>query len=74
MQIEIDNITTKKNKQFSLLKDHSEKLLTQIKKLKKDKKTMENKVQQHIEKEALKYSNVEIQVEEKRMNLDLVYI
>jgi len=43
----------------------------QIKKLKKDKNSLENKVQQLIEKEA---SNVEVQVEEKGINIDPVNI
>jgi len=38
-----------------------------IKNVKKDKKSLESKVQQFIEKEASKYSNEEIQVEEKGM-------
>lgn len=65
MQREVDKITADKNEEVSRLKDHSEKLLTQIKKLKKDKKSLENKVQHLIQKKASKYSNVEIQVEEK---------
>ena len=69
MQREIDKITTDKNEEFSWLKDHSEKILTQIKKLKKDKKSLENKVQQLNEKEA---SNVGIQVDEKTTKIDPV--
>lgn len=42
----------------------------QIRKLKKDKKSLENKVEQLIEKEASKSSNIEIQVEESGMNTD----
>jgi len=57
MQREIDKITTDKNEEVSRLKDHSEKLLTQIRKLKKDKNSLENKLQQLIEKEALNSSN-----------------
>ena len=63
MQREVDDITTDKNEEFSRLKDHCEKLLMQIKKLKKDKESLENKVQQFIDKEA---SNEEVQVEEKK--------
>ena len=48
----------------------SEKSLTQIKKLKKDNKSLENKLQQFIGMEASKSSNVEIQVEEKETNTD----
>ena len=69
MQREVDKITTEKNEEVSRLKDDSEKLLTQIKKLKKNKKSLENTVQQLIAKEA---SNIEIQVDEKTSNNDLV--
>ena len=41
--------------------------MTQIKKLKKDKKSLENKVQQFIKK---KVSNVGIQVDDKTTNTD----
>ena len=44
MQKEIDKITTNKNEEFLHFKDHNEKFLMQIKKL-KDKKSLENKVQ-----------------------------
>ena len=47
-QREVDEITTNKNEKFSRLKDHNDKLLTQIKKLKKDKKSLENNMQQLI--------------------------
>jgi len=67
MQKEVDKITVEKE-EVSQLRDHSEKLLTQIKKLKKDKKLLGNKGQQLAEKEASKSSNVEIQVEEKTNN------
>jgi hypothetical protein len=45
----------------------------QIKKLKNDRKSLENKVEQLI-KEASKSSNVKIQVEKKRTNTDPVNI
>lgn len=73
MQKEIDKITTNKNEEVARLKDHNEKLLTQIKKLKKDKKSLENKVQQLVKKESSKLSNVEVRVEEK-MNIDPVKV
>jgi len=71
MQKEVDKITADKNEEVSRLRDHSEKLLTQIKKLKKDKKLLEKKGQQLVEKKVSKFSNVEIQVEEKT-NIDPV--
>lgn len=71
MQREVDKITAEKNEEVSRLKDHSEKVLTQIKKLKKGKKSLENKVQPLIEKET---SNIEDQVEEKGINTDPVHV
>lgn len=56
-QREVDKITNNKNEEVSQLKYHSEKLLTQIKKLKKDPNLLENKVHKLIDKEALQYSN-----------------
>ena len=56
-----------KNEEVSRFKNHSEKLLTQIKKLKKNKKSLESQVQQLIKKEA---SNVGIQVDDKTKNID----
>ena len=70
MQREVDKITIEKNEEVLWLKDHSEKLLTQIRKLKKDKKLLENKVQQLVENKA---SNVEVQIEEKT-NIDPVNV
>ena len=67
MQKEIDKINVDKNEEVSRFKNHSEKLLTQIKKLKKDKKSLEGQVQQLIKKEA---SNVGIQVDDKTTNTD----
>ena len=52
LQREVDKITTNKNEKVARLKDHNDKLLTQIKKLKKDKNSLENKVQQLVENEA----------------------
>ena len=71
MQKEIDKITTNKNEEVARLKDHNDKLLTQIKKLKKDKKSLENKVQQLVENKA---SNVEIRVEEKETGTNAVNV
>jgi len=71
MQNEIDKITIDKNEEVSRLKNHSEKLLTQIKILKKDKKSLEYQVQQLIKKEA---SNVGIQVDDKTTNTDSVNV
>ena len=71
MQKEIDKINVDKNEEVSQFKNHSEKIVSQIKKLKKDKKSLENKVQQLIEKEA---SNVGIQVDDKTTNTDSVNV
>jgi len=71
MQKEIDKINVDKNEEVSRFKNHSEKLLTQIKKLKKDKKSLEGQVQQLIKKEA---SNVGIQVDDKTTNIDSVNV
>lgn len=71
MPNEIDKINVDKNEEVSRFENHSEKLLSQIKKLKKDKKSLENKVQQLIKKEA---SNVGIQVDDKTSNTDLVNV
>ena len=65
MQKEVEKFTTNKNEEVSFLKEHNEKLLTQIKKMKKDTKSLENKVQQLVKNESSKPSNVEVQVEEK---------
>ena len=73
MQKEIEKITTNKNEEVVHLKNHNDKLLTQIKTLKKDKKTLGNKVQQLVEKESSKPTNVKVQVEEKS-NVDPVNV
>ena len=44
----------------------------QIKKIKKDKKKLENELQHFIEKETSK--SLDVQVEEKRTNIDLVNV
>ena len=44
LQREVEKIKTNKNEEVARLKDHNDKLLTQIKKLKKDKNSLENKV------------------------------
>jgi len=46
MQREVDKITTNKNEEVFRLKDHGGKLLTQIKKLKNDKKSLKDKLEQ----------------------------
>jgi len=71
MQNEIDKITIDKNEEVSRLKNHSEKLLMQIKILKKDKKSLENQVQQLIKKET---SDVGIQVDDKTTNTNSVNV
>ena len=63
MQREVNKITTNKNEKVARLKDHNEKLLTQVKKLKKDKYSLENKVQELVENEASKSPNIEVKVE-----------
>jgi hypothetical protein len=65
---------SEKEEESSRLKDHNQNLLTQIKKLKNDKKSLENKLEQLIEKEALKSSDVEVQVVEKGTNTDPIHI
>ena len=50
MKREVDKITADKNEEVSWLKDHSERLLTQIKKLKKDKKSLAGKLEQLAQK------------------------
>ena len=71
IQREVDKITAEKNEEVLWLKNHREKLPTQIKKLKKDKKLFENKVQQLVENKAL---NVEVQVEEKKIDTNAVNV
>ncbi len=46
MQNEIDKITVDRNEEALRLKNHREKLLTQIKKLKNDKKSLKDKLEQ----------------------------
>ena len=58
----------------SRLKNHNQNLLTQIKKLKNDKKSLERKWEQLIKKEASKSSKVKIQVVEKGINTDPINI
>ena len=74
MQKEVDKIIVDKNEEVSCLKDHSEKLLTQIKKLKNDKKSLKNKLEELITKEVSKFLDVTIQGEEKETNTDTVNI
>jgi len=70
MQKEVEKIIVGKKEEVNRLKENSEKSLTQIKKLKKDMKSLEKKVQQFIEKETTKPSNVEIQVQVQEINTD----
>jgi len=56
------------------LKNHNQTLLTQIRKLKNDKKPLENKLEQFIEKKASKSSVFKIQVVEKGANIDTMDI
>jgi predicted RNase H-like nuclease (RuvC/YqgF family) len=63
-----------KKEELARLKNHNQNLLTQIKNLKNDKKSLENKLEQFIEKEASKSSGVKIQVVEKGTNTDPIHI
>lgn len=67
---EVGKIVTYKNEEIFHLKNHDEKLLMQMKKLKNNKKSLDNKLKQLIEREASKSSNVKIQVEEKGTIID----
>jgi hypothetical protein len=60
------------NEELLRLRNHNQNLLTQIKKLKNNKKSLENKLEQIIKKEASKSSDVKIQVVEKGTNTDPV--
>jgi len=60
------------NGELARLKNHNNNLLTQIKKIKNDKKSLGNKLEQLIEKEAS--SSKIIQVDEKGTNTDRVNI
>ena len=44
MQNKIDKITADRDEEVLRIKDHSKKLLTQIKKIKKDKKSLKDKL------------------------------
>jgi len=65
MQNEIDKVTANRNEEVLRLKDHSEKLLTQIKKLKKDKKSLKDKLEHCIQEEASRSLVVTSPVEDK---------
>jgi predicted RND superfamily exporter protein len=67
---DIKDIDKLDNEENSRLKNHNQNLLMQIKKLKSNKKSLENKLEQFIEKEALKSSDEKKQVEEKGTNTD----
>lgn len=71
MQKDVEKIIANKNEEITHLKDHNEKLFMQTKKLTKDKKLLESKIQQFIE-EASK--SLDVQVEEKWMKIDPVNI
>jgi hypothetical protein len=62
------------NEELSCLRNHNQDLLTQIGKLKNNKKLLENKLEQLIKKEALKPLDVKIQVVEKGTNIDPINI
>jgi hypothetical protein len=69
----IKDIDKSNNEENSRQKNYNENLLMQIKKLKNDKRLLENKLEQ-IHKEASKSSGVKIQVVEKGINTDSIYI
>jgi len=65
MQNKIDKITVDRNEEVFRLKDNSEKLLTQIKKLKKDKKSLKDKLEHCIQEEVSKSPVVTTPLENK---------
>ena len=73
MQNEIDKIIVDRNEEVLRLKNHSEKLLTQIKKLKNDKKSLKDKLEQ-LTQEVLKSPDVTVEVEDKGTNTDPINI
>ena len=70
LQREVEKITTNKNEEVARLKDHNKKLLMQIRKLKKDKKSLENKVQQLVEKMNIDLVKATTQEEYKKVAKD----
>jgi hypothetical protein len=70
---DIKDIDKLDNEENSRLKNHNQNLLMQIKKLKNDKRLLENKLEQ-IQKEASKSSGVKIQVMENGTNTDPIHI
>jgi hypothetical protein len=87
MQKEIDKIITDKNEEISRLKNHSQNLITQIKKLKGEKKSQQETLKQLTNKKSLidketmidpieikKSSAVKIQVAEKGTNTSPVEV
>jgi hypothetical protein len=70
----LKKINKSKNEELPRLKNHNQNLLTQIKKLKNDKKSMENKLELLIKKEALKFSEEQIQVVENGTNIDSIHV
>jgi hypothetical protein len=62
------------NGELLCVRNHNQILLTQIGKLKNDKKLLENNLDQLIQKEASKFSDVKIQVVEKGTNTYLIHI
>jgi hypothetical protein len=61
---DMNKVDKSSNEELTRLKNHNQNLLTQIKKLKNDKKSLENKLELLIEKEASKFSDEQIQVME----------
>lgn len=57
--------------EVSCIKNHNQNLLTQIKKLKSDTKSLENKLEEFSRKEASISLEIAIQFEEKGTNTDL---
>jgi predicted RNase H-like nuclease (RuvC/YqgF family) len=67
---DIKDIDKSDNEENPRLKNHNQNLLMQIKKLMSIKKSLENKLEQFIEREASKSSDVKKQDEEKGTNTD----
>jgi cell division protein FtsB len=53
MQKEFDKVVTDKDKEISHLKNHSQNLITQIKKLKSEKKSQQEMLEQLTNKESM---------------------
>jgi chromosome segregation protein len=72
--LDIKDIVKSDNEEKSRLKNHNQNLLMQIKKLKNDKKSLENKLELLIEKEASKFSDEQIQVMENGTITDPIHV